>query len=68
LLCPDEEIRSTVGRENSSVEEYLTEKGNLSNICKKCEISSDRQLGNWIKVHNGHKEFRETHGTGGGFI
>jgi len=50
----------------AAVQEYLSGKGGgLRTICKKYEILSKTQLRDWIKVYNGHKEFREPHGTGG---
>ncbi len=42
-----------------AVQDYLTGKGSLQEICKKYNILSDRQLRNWIKWYNGHKEFKE---------
>lgn len=42
-----------------AVQEYLSGKGSLSVICKKYGILDDRQLRNWIKCYNGHKEFKE---------
>lgn len=42
-----------------AVQDYLTGKGSQYTICKKYEILSDKQLRDWIKVYNGHKEFKE---------
>ncbi len=47
-----------------AVTEYLAGKGSMKTICRKHGILSDKQLQNWIKVYNGHKEFRESHGSG----
>ena len=41
-----------------AVGDYLSGKGSLSEICKKYRIQSDRQLRNWIKLYNGHKELK----------
>lgn len=41
-----------------AVEDYLSGKGSLREICKKYEIRSHRQLSNWISCYNGHKELR----------
>ena len=48
-----------------AVQDYLTGKGSLQEICKKYNILSDRQLRNWIKWYNGHKEFKERSSTKG---
>ena len=42
-----------------AVQDYISGKGSLIAICKKYEILSHKQLHNWIKWYNGHKEFRE---------
>ena len=47
-----------------AVEEYLSGKGSLLDICKKYKIHSDSQLRSWIKVYNGHKELRPSRGRG----
>lgn len=39
-----------------AVEDYLSGKGSMREICKKYEISSDRRLIDWISCYNGHKE------------
>lgn len=46
-----------------AVGDYLSGKGSLREICRKYEIRSKRQLQNWIKLYNGHKELK--HYTGG---
>ena len=47
----------------AAVKDYLSGKGSLEEICKKHKIRSTHPLQNWIKVYNGHKEFRNL--TGG---
>lgn len=42
-----------------AVQEYLTGKGSLREICKKHEIPHPERLREWIKWYNGHKEFKE---------
>lgn len=49
-----------------SVLEYLDGKGSLQDICKKHKIRDTRQLGNWIKVYNGHGDLNSTKFSGGG--
>lgn len=48
----------------AAVLEYISGQGSLIQICKKYKILNERQLRNWIKVYNGHKEFREVGETG----
>ena len=48
----------------TAVQEYLTGKGSLRSICKKYGVLSKTQLRSWIKWYNGHKEFRESRGSG----
>ena len=48
-----------------AVQEYLTGKYSLTDICKKYKISSNSILRDWIKVYNdSHKELKTT-GSGG---
>ncbi|MEG1687559.1 MAG: helix-turn-helix domain-containing protein [Angelakisella sp.] len=47
-----------------AVEEFLAGNGSQLGICRKYEISSHTQLQEWIKVYNGHKELKESHGSG----
>ena len=42
-----------------AVQSYLNGEGGLRPICKKYGIISKRQLQNWIKWYNGHREFKE---------
>ena len=43
-----------------AVQSYLNGEGGLRPICKKYGIISKRQLQNWIKWYNGHREFKES--------
>lgn len=47
-----------------AVEEYLSGKGSLHDICVKYKIHSDKQLQNWIKLYNSHRELRPGRGRG----
>ena len=47
-----------------AVEEYLSGKGSLYDICVKYKIYSDLQLRNWIKMYNSHRELRPGKGRG----
>ena len=42
-----------------AVKDYLSSKGSLREICKEYEITDKILLRQWIKVYNGHKEFKE---------
>ena len=46
-----------------AVKEYLSGKGSIRTICKKYKIRDTKQLRTWIKVYNGHKDFKKQ--TGG---
>lgn len=48
----------------TAVQEYLTGKGSQIGICKKYGILSHTQLQDWIKWYNGHKEIKESRGSG----
>ena len=41
-----------------AVEDYLRGEGSLRELCQKYGIRSTRQLRNWIKLYNGHKELK----------
>ncbi len=43
----------------AAVKDYLSGKGSTREICKIYKIRSTRQLRSWIKVYNGHKDFKE---------
>ena len=48
-----------------AVQDYLSGKGSMNDICQKYKISSDSILRQWIKVYNdSHKELKST-GSGG---
>ena len=47
----------------AAVKDYLSGRGSLREICKIYKIRSTRQLRAWIKVYNGHKDFKKQ--TGG---
>lgn len=49
---------------HNAVCEYLSGKRTLRVIQKKYGIRSDKQLRNWIKQYNGHKELRHSGGNG----
>ena len=42
-----------------AIQDYLTGKGSLRQICKQYEIRDNRQLRYWISCYNGHKDFKE---------
>lgn len=47
----------------AAVKAYLSGEGSLREICKKYRIRDKIQLRSWIKVYNGHKDFKKQ--TGG---
>jgi len=47
-----------------AVEAYLEGKGSQTELCKRFHLRSTRQLHNWIKVYNGHKELRSSSSRG----
>lgn len=47
-----------------AVQEYLAGKGSYETVSKKYGLLSNTQLKEWVKVYNGHKEFREQSGPG----
>lgn len=47
----------------AAVKEYLSGKGSIRTICRKYKIRDTKQLRTWIKVYNGHKDFKKQ--TGG---
>ena len=47
----------------AAIKEYLSGGGSLREICKKYKIRNKCQLQMWIKVYNGHKDFKKQ--TGG---
>ena len=49
-----------------AVQEYLSGKGSLRNICKRYEITSTTRLREWLSCYNGHKDFKERSDARGG--
>ena len=49
-----------------AVEAYLRGEGGLMELCKKFKLRSKKQLQDWIKMYNGHKELRASGGQGRG--
>ena len=47
----------------AAVKDYLPGRGSFREICKTYKIRSTCQLKNWVKVYNGHKDFKKQ--TGG---
>lgn len=47
----------------AAVEAYLQGEGSQIEICKRYKLRSRKQLHDWVKLYNGHKELRAT--TGG---
>ena len=47
----------------AAVRDYLSGRGSIRSICKKYKIRDTKQLRTWIKVYNGHKDFKKQ--TGG---
>lgn len=47
----------------AAVKDYQSGKGSIRGICKIYKIRSTDQLRSWIKVYNGHKDFKKQ--TGG---
>jgi transposase-like protein len=46
-------------RKEAAVKAYLSGEGSMQKICEKYKIRSDQQLRTWIKVYNGHKDFKK---------
>jgi transposase-like protein len=47
-----------------AVQEYLTGKYSQQEICKRFKIRQRSQLRSWIKMYNGQKGLKESHGSG----
>lgn len=47
-----------------AVTDYLSGKVSQQEVCKKYKIFCRKQLRDWIKVYNGHKDFRNHSGSG----
>lgn len=50
-------------KKEAAVKAYLSGEGSIRDICGKYNIRSTSMLRNWIKVYNGHKDFKKQ--TGG---
>jgi transposase-like protein len=46
----------------AAVMDYLSGKGSLRDICEQYQIRSRKQLRDWLKVYNGHGDFKELSG------
>ena len=46
----------------AAVKDYLSGKDSIRGICKIYKIRSTRQLRDWIKMYNGHKDFKKQSG------
>ena len=72
-LCQTEGTTAFLSREGNrrydpvikemAVKDYLSGRGSLREICKIYKIRNQIQLRTWIKVYNGHKDFKKQ--TGG---
>jgi Transposase. len=47
-----------------AIQDYLSGKGSYETQRKKHELQSTKQLRDWVKWYNGHKEFKEHRGFG----
>ena len=63
LLPRKENRRYDPMLKEAAVKDYLSGKGSIRGICKKYKIRDTKQLRTWIKVYNGHKDFKKQ--TGG---
>ena len=50
----------------AAVQEYLSGKGSLADICKRYHIRARSRLRDWIKVYNAHGDFNSVKQSGGG--
>lgn len=64
LLPKNRNKRYSLELKKRSVIEYLSGQGSQQDICKKYKIFNRMQLRDWVKVYNGHKEFRNRSGSG----
>lgn len=55
-------VRYSQDVKEAAVKEYLSGTGSQNDICRKYKIRSRRQLQNWIKQYNGHKESKSSMG------
>lgn len=63
LLPRKENRRYDPALKEAAVKDYLSGRGSIRKICKIYKIRSTCQLRSWIKVYNGHKDFKKQ--TGG---
>lgn len=64
LATTQTNTRYSVELKTAAVKAYLNGEGSLLEICKRFKIRSTTPLRYWIKVYNGHKEFRAPEGRG----
>ena len=50
----------------TAVRDYLSGKGSIREICRRHKIRDTKQLRSWIKMYNGHKDFKKQ--TGGSYM
>ena len=63
-LCPKTRNKQYSQEEKeAAVKAYLAGEGSLTQICQRYKIRGAKQLRSWIKVYNGHKDFKRQ--TGG---
>ena len=64
-LRPQENNKKyTLEMKREAVLAYFSGKGSQVEICERYKIRAKRQLQTWIKMYNGHKEFRASSGKG----
>ena len=63
FLSPQRNRVYSSAQKEAAVKAYLSGEGSMQKICEKYKICSDHQLRAWIKVYNGHKDFKKQ--TGG---
>ena len=51
---------------HEAVQEYISGKGSLADICKRYKIRDKKTLRGWIKVYNAHGDFNSRKYSGGG--
>lgn len=66
LAATHKNNRYSVELKTAAVEAYLQGQGSIFEISKRFGVRSTTQLLDWIKLYNGHKDFRATGGRGRG--
>ena len=66
LTATHKNNRYSVELKTAAVEAYLQGQGSIFEISKRFGVRSKAQLRDWIKLYNGHKDFRATGGRGRG--